>query len=1665
MSKLRLTTLSSLLLASASVMAVDVAQEPLFTSQQATPNVMFVLDDSGSMDWEILTDYHYSSARYDVDFRRQWARGGDHHGKWDIDTNAKSRKAITDGSFISYSGRCKDKSVDGICGNRHDYNGIAKNYSDWVYQAYFRGHEHGGEQCKVTTKPAYNEKWIYHRAYSWGSCEPTGGTSDASDILTSPIQFASVDRRLISESFDDNLFNAPSMGLIPDILAAITGSSNAMAAGPCIIETLAASTVNRGYYDHTPGSSVDARDPVVMAACNAAPSTEYVSQSTWQRDALLDWIVPKPGYTISTPERYALDLNGDGIIQPKYNSLPSDQQFHVQDEWQGASIDYHYLYPLADRSYKGVDIYEDCNGNAEHSAVYACKHLQYPNYPDDYPYDASIGEVATANNLVGNERILTLPDRTHPQTRGPSAIYPWALPPREQRFSDIKWAGGKSPAGTHHAVSQYDPWPIISDWRVRSADFNVMYYSPDYEYLPWVGLNDANFNSAKSNPQIGTDGYVIESDLARVIDGVEAGFVYAVSLDDAGFFRRLFKPKSGVTGECGYEGNTTARGATLNNEFWTWAAKSEDGITDLSWSQFRNLPEAVTGRKDGIGIRDPGTGRITIASDKICTPYLDEGNGLVDLWDSRYRATVTNGQIVVQKIRRSPHMFGEKMYPDGLDKDRTATNTNTNVPYLITAVPTQHYYAALHTDIDHVATYTAGASYPVDGVCEVVLGFNPADSSLCRTVDSVKQNVANWYQYSRKRSFVAKSAIASVMNELPNLRYGISSSSSTAGVPSLFSPLPTGVAPYTAHNTSIITDMFSYKWPAKGTPLRSALVNAGEYFKGDAPTPHNVSPITESCQRNYAVMLTDGYWTPDVVTGIGDADGDGYFNNDSTLADVAKHYYDTDLSPLANKVPTTEFDTNNKQHLTTVGISFGVDGTLKDKNNNGWPGDSVGSSLIEASDWGNPGLKPEYKINDLWHAAYNSRGKFLAAKNPEELYNSIREAVLLSTSTVGSSSSLASNSNVISSSTHIYQTTFENTDWAGDVIAYTLKPNGELNGKLWSAQEELDKPLFTHSLRRIITSDSAGNGIPFRWTSLDASYKAALSIKWPNTAAPSNTIIAEKLGKDQVDYIRGKEKTGFRVRKHRLGDIVQSKPVYVGAPNSAYPDTFGMPGKRYMDFFNANSTRTPMVYAGANDGMLHAFNEVNGKEMFGYIPSMLQGKLNRLTHLGTRVQPFTHQYYVNASPTVTDAFFPIANEWRTALVGGLGAGGKGVYALNVTNAPTSLDTEAVIANRVLWEFSSDDDIDMGMGGNEPVIARLQNGKWAAIFGNGWNSTNHKSVIFIVDLETGALIKKINTNVGDIVNQNGMAPPSVVDLDGDSIADVIYAGDLQGNLWKIDISLALPSAWNIALSGQPLLKATDGNAVKQSITQKPLVSRHPLGIKAGVLIYVGTGRYLGFSDNSYSTAKDSLYAVWDHINNVTPAARGNMLQQKMLTELTAGSAEVRVTTDYPITWLAPNVTLSTSGWESNVVDHGWFIDLDSSGERVAAAPVLRGNTILFSTLLPSNDPCTGGVTGWLMALNAETGARFDSPRIDINGDNNFDASDSVDWTDSSGTAQTSAVSGIKSTSGIPSAPIVLSNGQGSGSTGRVLTDSSGANIGGVNINDANGFGRQSWIQIR
>ncbi|MEJ5207492.1 PilC/PilY family type IV pilus protein [Denitratimonas sp. CY0512] len=547
-----------------------------------------------------------------------------------------------------------------------------------------------------------------------------------------------------------------------------------------------------------------------------------------------------------------------------------------------------------------------------------------------------------------------------------------------------------------------------------------------------------------------------------------------------------------------------------------------------------------------------------------------------------------------------------------------------------------------------------------------------------------------------------------------------------------------------------------------------------------------------------------------------------------------------------------------------------------------------------------------------------------------------------------------------------YVPEYTTTDWTGDLRAHKLNPGtGALLPAVWSAKTLLasiaDTAVTSQSGRKVYYIDPSE---PTASTRLKDFTVAALGGGDPDAAAAklgiSNlaAIYPGKTIEDVVNYLRGDHrnelKNGgvFRDRSGRIGDIFSQPAVldqasygYLNLPVAA-GGGYGTGG--YAKFVESKKDRVPVVFVASNDGFLHAFNAsdsatTGGRELFAIAPSSVLGNMAQLAS-----PSYTHRFYVDGSPSQGDAY--IGGSWKTVLLGSTGAGGRSVFALDVTDPVTQ-------GAKVLWEFSH---ADLGLTIGTPKIARLPNGQWAAVFGNGYNSDNNQAFLFIVNLETGALIAKVATNTeGTASVPNGMATPAVIDLQGDGTTDLVYAGDYYGNLWRIPLS-ASGTTLNTPVAST-LFTATDsaaggGAAARQPITGGVTASVHPVN---GQLVFFGTGSYFLEGDNAAPSESDqvqSFYAIWDD--------NGDMVTRSSLVEQTfTASGSGRTASDNVVDWGS---------------DKGWFIDLKTGaspadGERFIGQPTVALGRVFFTTFVSQGDECEPGGTNWINALWTTSGS--------------------------------------------------------------------------------------------
>lgn len=536
---------------------------------------------------------------------------------------------------------------------------------------------------------------------------------------------------------------------------------------------------------------------------------------------------------------------------------------------------------------------------------------------------------------------------------------------------------------------------------------------------------------------------------------------------------------------------------------------------------------------------------------------------------------------------------------------------------------------------------------------------------------------------------------------------------------------------------------------------------------------------------------------------------------------------------------------------------------------------------------------------------------------------------------------------------------------------------------------------------RNIFTVAGGSQVPFLWTNLTLAQKTALD----SAADPASTDGYEASA--VLGFIRGDRRNEypdgtFRRRYSLQGDSVRSQPVYVAQPVA----NFTLP--YYAAYKAANSglnQRAGRVYLGANDGMLHAFNASDGSEVFAYIPSMLIGKLPALT-----ARPYTHQYFVDGSLYAGDACpgtCDSADAWKTILTGGLGAGGKGLWALDITDP-------AYTTSKVLWERRADEaspptgytPSHMGYIYNRPQVALMPNGKWYVVTGNGYGSDSGDVVVYLFPLDgTSAPV----TYVVEADSGNGLSGLTLVDTDGDFRVEVGYAGDLKGNLHRIDFSGALgdsaPTLADTKLISVGVVSTGSGDEYHKPITTSPDVGRHPNG---GYLVYFGTGSLLSSADAGDSHTQ-SVYAIWDKPGGTYPltdacddpatvdvigAGEGPLLCQT-LAEATYTYTYTYDDNGTPVTETRNTGVRYASTQDSHnwTIHRGWRVDLPDTGERVLGSVQLRAERIQLITTNTTVD----GIESWLMGLEWLTGGDGAPPKdimYDLNQDGVLNDSDKV-----------------------------------------------------------------------
>jgi type IV pilus assembly protein PilY1 len=876
-----------------------------------------------------------------------------------------------------------------------------------------------------------------------------------------------------------------------------------------------------------------------------------------------------------------------------------------------------------------------------------------------------------------------------------------------------------------------------------------------------------------------------------------------------------------------------------------------------------------------------------------------------------------------------------------------------------------------------------------------------------------RQNFANWYSFYRTRILLMKTALIRAVRDLDaSFRIGYSTIGYTGADPANSNFLR--IADFdAAHKGALYDKLASLITPASGTPLRGALSKAGRMYAGKLPGVVN-DPVQYSCQQNFTILSTDGYWNSNISSGVDegssygplDLAGNPVGNPDAllprpqydgtpagsdpstaggaanTLADVAAYYYQTDLrradlnncsgalgvDVCRNNVPNSDADPATHQHMTTFTLGLGVSGSLRYGSD--YLSATTGSFAdirSGAANWPPPDTFGPARVDDLWHAAVNGGGFYFSAANSATLAATLSSALSRLRARLGSAAAAAtSNLEPVAGDNLVFLASYRSVQWDGELEARTIDPaSGQVSPTvLWSAENMLRAQVAADT-RTIYTDDATGQGSrlkPFTWEALNADQKALFgSLCAPDqqlsqcsdfNAAQAAAISGERL----LAYLRGANADAsvagagpalFRARDRVLGDMVNAQPLYVAAPPFAYADA------GYLAYKAARAARQPMVYAGANDGMLHAFRASGaaaGSEAWAYVPAPMMSGMVRLADRNYAAQ---HRYFVDGSPVAGDICPKTppdtcaANEWRTILVGGFNAGARGYYALDITDPA---------APRALWQYGSTDDADLGLSFGNPVIAKRADGAWVVAFASGYNNISPgdgRGHLYVLDASTGRRLQKIATGAGSSDTPSGLSRINAwVDSPSDNTARRIYGSDLLGNVWRFDIDQG--SAVLLAELGQV------GSVGAQSVTTRPELAVVRRGAGQYPVVIVGTGSYLGASDIA-SAGQQSIYVLRDSLQatGLGRVRQDGVLVRQTLTTLDSGG---RAMTTQAVDWERGN---------------GWYVDLNpgnaTPGERVNVDMQVQLGMLKAVGNVPSDSICSQGGSAWLYTLDLATGA--------------------------------------------------------------------------------------------
>jgi type IV pilus assembly protein PilY1 len=1003
----------------------------------------------------------------------------------------------------------------------------------------------------------------------------------------------------------------------------------------------------------------------------------------------------------------------------------------------------------------------------------------------------------------------------------------------------------------------------------------------------------------------------------------------------------------------------------------------------------------------------------------------------------RSRATVGTSSVV-------------KLYLPKPPKDPTTYTTST----AITNSSNYDSYEVTTTTFKKNGSNTSGNANPfgVHGGSRTDCAADPC------TFAEERQNIANWRAFHIDRMKAAQTGLSGAFtNQADNFRLAYTNIYSNLNTMTDFSVAKSAFFSWLDGRSA---------GEGNGTPLRAALKRAGDYYSSNAnsgpwgskpwaPPSGETATSHLSCRRSYTLMITDGFYNDGLSSvenppTVGNVDGlagtqytykldsnkkykytpgdktdprnigksdnpSGTGGTSNTLADVALKYWATDLrSDLDNDNGRADpTDQPFWQNMSSYMVSFGAPGSMSNAD--------VDKAKAGTLAWAAPTLNTVTTIDDMRHAAHNGGGGFLTVTNAAQFTTDLGNLIGSIAGQQFSQAGVAASAVTLTAGTKKFVPYFTTGSWWGNVQMVNLASTGDSNGVAWQviATDGNGQPtgvttLPTPASRNIVVwVNEATQAVDFNFTNVVAGVN--------NLRGSNNKMqLSNAVTSDVVDFLRGvrtKEGNGLRKRQAVLGDIVNATPAFI--KNNTNPQYEKLPSgttglSSYAAYMQDKANRTEgVLFVGANDGMLHAFGEgagskVGGRELFAYIPRSVLGKLESLAD-----NAYVHTFTVDGPVSEADAYLTTprlsgsgtSTGWRNLVLGSTGAGAKSVFALNATD-PLGMNNKAV-----LWEINPDPAFPVLTGNSSTsfqelghVLSPVQSGitvsgNWVSVFGNGYDSKSGKASLFIVESGSGKLLKEITT---DTATGNGLGGVRLV-LNSNQQIIGAYAGDLQGRVWKFDLSSTSTAGWSLGNGGAPLFTAMSGSTALPITAQPAVMERSDqAGYQPSYLVTVATGKLFEAADPALTTPTQAAYGLWDR--KPFGASGTDSISAAQLEGLKAVqvSASIDPTTGNTInaggitnfyTVAFSDASVSKIDWATR---RGWKLNLDVfAGQRGIYPVQMQGDVVKIDTVAPqpSSSSCQASTSNALsLYISPLSGLCRSGGTLDTNADGIIDAAD-------------------------------------------------------------------------